>query len=388
MKPHLFIHVQHLLGIGHMERAFAIGSACRDSGFTVTVATGRGSCAEEGRFQWIPLPDVRSADAAFSTLLDEKGQPATDALWARRKDILLEGFRNAAPSLLLVEGFPFARRRFRTELLPLLKRARDAGLSVVCSIRDILQPKDNPDRVEESLTWANTLFDMIMVHGDPTIARLEESFPAAGRLETPVVYTGYVSKPDGPDDGTTGQGEIVVSAGGGAVGMGLFETALAAAALPGADRWHWRLLVGRNMDLTAGRTMSHVTVEPARTDFRAVLSRAAASISQAGYNTAVDLFASGAPAVLCPFMDGGQMEQAMRARRMEAVIGAVILSETGLTPETLLAAVRTQVDRGRRMPAIDLSGAERTARLLSLCHTGDMAGAAKAGLTGFERGSN
>ncbi len=389
MTPRLFIHVQHLLGIGHMERAVAIASACRDLGFDVTMATGRGSCAEGGRSHpvahWVPLPDLRSADAAFTVLLDETGEPAGDDLWNRRREALMDGFQTAEPTLLLVEGFPFARRRFRHELLPLLQLARDRGVPAVCSVRDILQPKTAPDRVEECLSWANGLFDLILVHGDPHIARLEESFAAAGRLEIPVVYTGYVDKPDGPDDGVTGRDEVIVSAGGGAVGAALFRAALDAAALPGGDRWRWRLLVGRNMAMAGFQAPAHVTVEPARPDFRALLTRAAVSVSQAGYNTAVDLFASGAPAVLCPFADGEQKEQAMRAERMAAVLGASILPEAGLSGAALLAAVAAQAGRGHRAAAIDLSGAERTAQVLALCLEGDIAAAARTGLIAGEK---
>ena len=114
-------------------------------------------------------------------------------------------------------------------------------------------------------------------------------------------------------------------------------------------------------------------------------------MSQAGYNTAVDLVASGAPAVLCPFAEGGQKEQAMRADRMAAVLGASVLPETGLTGAALLAAVAAQAGRGRRTPLndraapIDLAGAERTARMLNLCHTGTIAAAAGLGLPAEER---
>ena len=383
MTPHLFIHVQHLLGIGHMERAFAVAGASMECGFGVTIATGRRSCSPESRFQWVPLPDVRSADAGFSVLLDENDAAATDALWARRREALLDGFRQTGPSVLLVEGFPFARRRFRTELLPLLALARERGIPVLCSVRDILQPKNKPDRIDDSVDWANDFFDLILVHGDPSFAGFEETFSAANRLTVHIVYTGYVSKPDGPDDGATGRDEVVVSAGGGAVGQHLFETALAAARLPGAADRHWRLLVGRNMadGAAASDLPGHVTVEPARDDFRSLLRRAAVSVSQAGYNTAVDLFASGAPAILVPFADGGQREQAMRAERMADVLGAVVLAEDSLTPEALLAAVRSQAGNRRETVPVDLAGAERSARLLSLCHAGDIPAAARNGLT-------
>ena len=57
-------------------------------------------------------------------------------------------------------------------------------------------------------------------------------------------------------------------------------------------------------------------------DLRAELDAAAASVSQCGYNTALDLLVSGVPALVVPFAEPGEDEQTRRALRL-ARLGAV-----------------------------------------------------------------
>jgi len=92
---------------------------------------------------------------------------------------------------------------------------------VVGSVRDILQIQQKPEREREMLGWARTWFDAILVHGDPRFARFEETFPLMPELGPPVHYTGFVLTPG--ERLAVGEGgprpEVVVSAGGGAVGQ-------------------------------------------------------------------------------------------------------------------------------------------------------------------------
>src|SRR3989441_12957595 len=58
-----------------------------------------------------------------------------------RQKIILEIFHSLRPNVLLIELFPFGRKKFANELLPLLEEARIARRPrpvVVCSLRDIL----------------------------------------------------------------------------------------------------------------------------------------------------------------------------------------------------------------------------------------------------------
>jgi predicted glycosyltransferase len=265
---------------------------------------------------------------------------------------------------LLIELFPFGRRQMRFELLPLLEDAqqRNPRPLVACSVRDLLQP--NPAREAEALERFERYFDRLLVHGDPRVARFERTFSAAARLEGKLHYTGYVVD-DLSAAGAAGAGEVLVSAGGGAVGRRLLETAIAARPLTVLRNQVWRILAGLNakdMDSLQGEG---VIVERACDDFTLRLKNCVLSVSQAGYNTVLETLQARARAVLVPFAGAAQSEQTLRARLL-AQRGLVhVVEEEELTAATLAAAV-DRAAAGARPAAdtIDLGGARRSAQLL------------------------
>jgi predicted glycosyltransferase len=108
-----------------------------------------------------------------------------------------------------------------------------------------------------------------------------------------------------------------------------------------------------------------IHIERARADFADLLARCAVSISQAGYNTMMEIVQAGARAVVVPFAGGAEVEQTLRARSFaeKGLIG--MLEEDALTPEALAGAIDQAVDRARPSAnAIDLGGAARTAELV------------------------
>jgi len=366
-------YVQHLLGIGHLRRAVRIASELSTRGLGVTLISGGMPIpgpAPEG-VDWVQLPALRAADAGFSTLLDGTGTPVDEAWLAARRDQLLAHFQRLQPHLLVTETFPFGRRQMRFELLPLLQaaRAQTAPPTVVSSVRDVLQSGRKPGRVEEAADWVERYYDHVLVHGDPGLIRFEETFPAAEGLRQRVHYTGYVGAfPQAR--GRVGAGEVIVSAGGGAVGGRLLETALAARPLSRARDLLWRLLVGGNQAADQfgrlhARATEGVVVEPARPDFPALLANARLSISQGGYNTVMDLLQARVQAVVVPFAGHGETEQTFRARRLaeRGLIGVV--EESLLTPESLAEAVDLALTRPRAdAVGIDLDGARASAVLI------------------------
>jgi len=135
--------------------------------------------------------------------------------------------------VVLVELFPFGRKKFAAELLPLLEAARspEKRALVVCSLRDMLvrQRSNQQQHDDRAATVANEFFDLILVHSDPSFARFEESFVSRVPLEVPLEYTGFVvprSVPSTPLESR--RNRIVVSAGGGMVGEPLFRAAIEA----------------------------------------------------------------------------------------------------------------------------------------------------------------
>lgn len=387
-RGRVLFYVQSVLGIGHLKRASLIARALVEAGVDTTVVLGAppqpgidfDGCAR------VLLPPVRAADASFDVLLDEHDRPIDDAWRDRRQARLLMEFENIRPDVVLIELFPFGRRAFRFELMPLLVAATTRGPRprVVCSVRDIVVRRDEPKREAEILALIEGYFDRVLVHGDPALLPLDASFPAAPRIADRLAYTGYVAQAPAPARAAArradGRGEVIVSAGGGAVGEPLLRTALAARPLCRARERVFRLITGPNLPAAVFEALrwerpAGVIVERWRPDLPVLLRNAALSVSQAGYNTLLDVLAARVPAVVVPFATGRETEQGARARAF-AARGAVRLVEPDdLRPETLAAAIDEALTTpSQRPPLIRSDGARTTARLLAgMCRDGTAA---------------
>jgi len=367
----VFFYVQHLLGIGHLARASRIASAMAKDGCQVTVVTGGipVNGFPGGDVTSIMLPPVVASSAGFSGLADQSGNAVDEAFLARRSDLLLEAFRQAAPDVVIIEAFPFGRRQMRFELLPLLDAIAKADPKprLYSSVRDILQQQKKKGRDEETVALLRDHFDGVLVHGDPHFVRLEETFPLTASIVDKIAYTGLVAPALPAEPVETF--DIIVSAGGGAVGRDLIRTSLEAANRVAIDR-RWLLLTGPNLpeqdfaDL-AKDAPGNVELVRFRRDFPSLLRGVELSISQAGYNTVGDLLVTGCRAILVPFTAGGETEQSVRAERLEKLGLAQALPEAGLTTDLLVTAIETMLSRPKPgSPDIDLDGAARTSAII------------------------
>ena len=369
--PRVFFYVQHLLGIGHTVRAAAVTRAMRQRGMDVVYVSGGFDALDTPLMgaSVVRLPPARAKDASFKTVLGENGQPIDDAWRARRRDALLDAFRSAAPDVLLIETFPFGRWPFRFELLPLLDAARGQA-RIVCSLRDILVPKRDPDRLTAIVDIIRRYFDVVLVHGDPAFVRLDKTFAAARAIQSKLRYTGYVALETPMEAAPPENAEVIVSAGGGGTGGALMRTALAARAFSAHRDRPWRFLTGPNLprdELAALRPEPGVTIEPVRPDYRALLAGAAVSVSQGGYNTVMDILMARARSVVVPFSAHGQSEQAMRARLLAERGWIHMMEEATMTPERLAAIIDRAASAPRPQPEdIDLNGARQSAALVEM----------------------
>ncbi len=363
------IYVQHLLGIGHLARVSRIAWALSEAKIDVAVVSGGTPVAgfPKAQVKLIQLPPIRSRDAAFSELVDADDRPLSDKFRALRCERLLSAFETFRPDVLIIEAFPFARRQMRFELIPLLERAkaRQDPPIIASSVRDILQENRKRGRAEETLGVIDDYFDLVLVHGDPRFARLEETFPLAGQIADRISYTGLVA---GEPQTSPDQFDVVVSAGGGVAGRMLIQ-AVAAASPRLIDRWpRWCVITGPNFPkpeqaaLASGLPQG-VKLENFRPDFPGLLAKARLSVSQAGYNTVCDLLRARCRAVLVPFAEGGETEQTDRAGRLEKLGFAKVVQEDSLTPESLAGAMLEAPEPPSYR--LDLDGARATARLIS-----------------------
>jgi predicted glycosyltransferase len=247
---------------------------------------------------------------------------------------------------------------------------------VLSSIRDILAPPSKPGKAEQTHARLAQFYDGVLVHSDPEAIPLEASWPVTPDLAAMLHYTGFIAAPQaqaediGEDGGHDGIEEILVTAGGGPVGRKLFKTAIVAARRDGKRRW--RLLVGGgdaagvcDMLNDAARG-APVVAEPARRDYRDMLSRCAAAVGQCGYNTALDWLQAGVPGVFVPFAKAGEAEQSLRAQSLHERYGYGLIAEKDMTPDKLADAAGIAVKRGRITAGdLKLDGAAESVRIIA-----------------------
>jgi len=363
--------------MGHLVRSLALAAALAERFHVVLLCGGR---LPRG----LPLPpevEVRllpplGLDADHRLVSLDRRRTVARAQHVRRERILT-AFEELRPAAILVELFPFGRKKFAAELLPLLERARAApGRKplVVCSLRDILVSRVGDSAHDErAVQRANAYFDLILVHADPRLARLEETFQPTTLLEVPIEYTGFVL--DAPECAARVQRErrIIVSAGGGLVGEPLFRAALEAQRtlwksdhlrtevvagpfLPEPAWQHLRRAAEHSVGLRVRRFVPHL---------RLAFCSAAGSISQCGYNTALDVVWSGVPALVVPYGAGDEDEQTRRARRLEGLGAVRVLPSSCLDGERLAHEVRSLLQFEPAPLSVDLQGAANSARLIA-----------------------
>jgi predicted glycosyltransferase len=387
MRETLLFYCQHSLGIGHLTRSFALSCALRER-FRVVFLNGGplpdGIEVPQG-VECIDLPPL-GMDDSHTVISRDAGTDVQTARVERRR-LIDRSVTSTKPALLLVELFPFGRKKFANEILPMIRAARGQGARVVCSLRDILVDvrRDQQHHDDRARWLANRYFDAVIVHADPAFATLQDSFRPTRPMRTPVWYSGFVV-PRRRAQGRTTRGEhLLVSAGGGIVGDALFRAAIDAhrivqrpmriVAGPFLPEAQWQALRALAAPLPGVALVRHVS------DLAAEMRGARASISQCGYNTALDLVVSGVPALVVPYGTVTENEQLNRARRLDT-LGAVLCCQAQpLDGRALADAIEHLLHFVPRPATLALDGAERTAELLSQLVAPGAAGA-RAGQVG------
>ncbi|WGI22245.1 glycosyltransferase [Amylibacter sp. IMCC11727] len=345
----VLISVTHLLGTGHLSRALTLARAFGTAGHEAHVMSGGMPVAHlpTDGVTLHQLPPVKSDGVNFTDLLCENG-PVDDTYLQARKRAAINTLTKVRPDVFITELYPFGRRVLKAEFLAMLNTARDMAPKplILCSVRDILAPPSKPKKALETEAVIAGYYDGVLVHSVGEITPLDVSWPVTNMLREKLLYTGYVAPELAPAHPQgVGTGEVLVTAGGGDVGMGLFRAALQAAALD--PDTPYRVLVGgaaaqSNIAALFDEGLSdNVTIEPTRPDFRQMLPLAKAAICMCGYNTALDVLQSGLPAVFVPFDAGGEVEQTLRAESLSKTDGYAVIKSSDANGETLSAALRS-----------------------------------------------
>ncbi|MGA2224192.1 MAG: glycosyltransferase [Syntrophobacteraceae bacterium] len=370
----ILFYCQHVLGIGHFFRSMEVARAL--SRHTVVFVLGGAPLSgfiPPGHVKVLSLPALMM-DPEFKSLHVQEG--SLEDIRQSRRRMLMDLLVSFDPDLILTELFPFGRRQFRFELTPLLKAAKQRSVpaKIVCSLRDILvEKKEKPNYETEVVETLNSYYDLLLIHSDPRVVRLEETFGRCGEIGVQVEYTGFVARPPIPRRNPDGKKVIVASSGGGRVGVDLLCAAIEAVRRVRRTDLELRVFIGPFLEKVDEKRMEYMASDdprirllPFSLDFVYELSMADLSISMAGYNTCMDILSSGVPALVYPFPQN--REQGIRAARLEE-FGALKVLPT-FEAKSLVLEIESflKQDRVFPVPEIDITGAANSARLIEkLC---------------------
>jgi predicted glycosyltransferase/peptidoglycan/xylan/chitin deacetylase (PgdA/CDA1 family) len=379
VKKKIMFYCQHVLGMGHLVRSMALVEGLSRE-FDVCFVNG-GEIIQgfnmPGNIRLENLPPLTS-DQNFTQLAGSDGQSLAEIQDTRLRQLtaLYETFQ---PDIVVIELFPFGRKKFASELIPLLARIRLDGKSkVVCSLRDILVQKRDQEKHEASVcSILNRYFDLVLIHADPTFQRLEETFAALHHINIPVRYTGYVIQPTAVVD------EVPVllnpelplllgSIGGGRVGVELLEACIEASTQL-AERFAHQLLLFTGPYLPDEQWVNlnyqivdqpHIILQRYTANFLSYMQKAKVSISMAGYNTCMNILSTSAQALVLPFSGGGNDEQGLRAKKLEDLGLLGVLDADDLSGRYLAEKILQRLEPQMIRTELNLAGVESTTQIL------------------------
>ncbi|TBR60941.1 glycosyl transferase [Westiellopsis prolifica IICB1] len=385
MKKIMF-YCQHILGMGHLVRSMEIVRGLTND-FQICFINGGEVIPDfqiPSGIEVINLPAIKT-DSDFKELQVVDHAFTLTEVQEIRKQLLLSIFDELQPDILMIELFPFGRRRFSFELIPLLEKVQSSQHStkVVCSLRDIVVTKQNQTKHEEKICkLINQYFDLLLVHGDPNFVELEESFSRKKDLRCQVYYTGYVvQKPlENPvfsdrdkEILESKQPLILVSVGGGRFGHELLDCVAKTAPLLEKQIPHKiQVFTGpfipdeklnELQKLAADR--QNLSISKYTPYLLNYMQKADLSISMSGYNTTLNILTTGVKAMILPFTGNNDQEQYMRATKLGELGIVKVISPWDLQPDIFAWKIVNYLDKAKHMIQFNFNGVENTANILN-----------------------
>ena len=320
-------------------------------------------------------------DKNFTGLYSVDPQKSLEDVKLERQKQLLDLVKNENPDFFLIELYPFGRRAFRFELIPVLNFIKDnhrVNCKVVCSMRDILVERKNRLKYESGVIDAlNTWFDAVLVHSDPQLIKLGSTFSRLDMIKVPLFYTGFVTPvPDMKKVKHIRENLrlknkkrlIVASAGGGNVGAPLLRVVVNAyKELSSKENLMLNVYTGPYMEKEDKQYLqsfssSSIRVKEFTSDFVSLLGAADLSVSMAGYNTCMNIVAAKVPSLVWPF--GQNQEQRERAREIARFVPMTILEDQDLMVPKFSRLIEKSLCRQNmnKHPTLNIHGAINTTK--------------------------
>ncbi|WP_173967893.1 glycosyltransferase family protein [Flavobacterium collinsii] len=376
-KPSLLMYCHHSVGIGHLVRSIAIIESLREDYDISFISGGKypeGIQIPSG-ISFHQLPAVRLTED--TTLIDADGNNDIGNIMAERTRIIKQIYNDTLPDIIITELFPFGRMQFVGEIMPILKLAKsgDKKTLVFCSFRDIVEPSTAKKKLFRDFAFSilNNHYDGIFLHADAQICKLEDTIDYIGKIDVPVHYTGFVTSMQKIKTAQKVRNGVLASFGGGGTNNQLLYNLISAYKDFGfGDKKQLKIIAGPLFNDEEFKSLQDSTASiPGLTLIKQVsnlneeIAAAEVSISQCGYNTAIELLCNGIPALLIPYENDHNSEQVIRAEQLEKRSLARTLSVGNASPEILAAEIKKTFNFRPKTIDIDMNGAENTRTLLN-----------------------
>jgi predicted glycosyltransferase len=373
MKKVMF-YCQHILGMGHLIRSVEIVRGLIPD-FQICFING-GQVIKEFEFpseiEVVNIPAVKT-DSEFTELTPVDDSLTMSELETIRTKMLLDVCDRFQPDILIIELFPFGRRRFSFELIPLMEKAKAMGTKIVSSVRDIVVTKQDQQRHEEKVCrLINKYFDMLLIHGDPNFVKLNLSFSRIDDLNCPVHYTGYVVQPVPKLQKIDNKPLILVSVGGGRFGHDLLECiAHTAPILKTKIPHHLQVFTGPFCPDTVlqklqaiTKEQDNITVNCYTSNLLNYMQQADLSIGMSGYNTTMNILSTGIKAMMMAFQGNNDKEQETRLKKLDSLGRVKMIQPKDLQPEKFAEQIISYLQQEKTEFSLDLNGVDNTAKYI------------------------
>lgn len=364
-------------GLGHLRRNLAIAEhlLAREGRFSVRLLTGS-PVADQWRFpanlEVVALPPV--VKTGVETYAPRNSHLPFSLVKAYREALIVKAIVAQPPDILLVDHAPAGMNGELMASLAYIRRELP-HTKVIIGLRDILDSPETVRRLwgeQHTIELLDELYDLILVYGCRDLFDVVEAYEIPSKVAAKVRYCGYVARPYVPAaaQAPAQRPLVLVTAGGGEDGHFLMDAYLRCLTqLP--DGCVRSLIVTGPLMSEADRRLldrvpglaSDVELISMTHDLPSLLQRADLVVGMGGYNSSMEIVASGRPAIIVPRV-APRAEQAMRAALLEQ-LGLVRCVLPGPDLESRLAArigealAESSVRDNRQ--ALDMSGAARIA---------------------------
>jgi len=355
----ILFYCQSLVGLGHLTSSLLVIRELLKHADVDLIHGGQTIPVwpEHGGFRHLRLPTIL-IDSETDELYVPDSDCSIQALWAARS-AAIEHFVNWPYDAVIVEFFPFGRRRLKKEILGLFRAVRQAcgPVPIFSFVREILVPAPL-DAEQRMVQLVQDHIHTIFVRGDPEVVRFEETFSLTDAIANRLVYTGYVSPPP-PAQWPVRLKRIMVSQGGGEIGRVVLQAAIQAAPL--LLDYHFLVVASsRASEPEIGELRSlvespNVEVVTFLSEFQENLLNSALSVSLGGDNTMMDVISTRTPALAFPYP--GNSEQALRITKLSDKGFVFPLTTDDLTPKRFSAKIKETLCKSYPEESISSDGA-------------------------------